>query len=222
MAISIQDAVLSVVQSELLDPSPGVYWPQAELIAYYNIGITAIIAANQESLSKTIVFSLVAGVEQTLPADAVRFGKLMSNVPYLGLKRTGILEVSAEAMQDASPDWYSKAPTQYVRHCIPYPAEVEPLRFRVDPPNNGNGSAYLMYYYAPPDATAVTDPFGLTEAYREAMQHYIMYCALMKNSSKQDPQRAASELSAFRTSIGLKEAADTKAAPALGTNRTSE
>lgn len=221
MAITIQDAVLTVVQSELLDPG-GVYWTSPELVAYYNIGITAIIAANQEAITQTVVFELVAGVEQTLPADGVRFMKLTSNVPYAGLKRSGIVETSAEAMLDAAPDWYSKVPTKYVRHCIPYPAELEPLRFRVDPPNDGTGQAYLMYSYAPPDATSSTDNFGLTEAYREAMQHFIMYCALMKNSSKADPNRAASELSAFRACIGAKEQADTKAAPALGTTRTSE
>lgn len=220
MPITIAAAFMDEVRDTLEDPEPGSYWTDAELIGYYNSGITAIIAANQEAISKTVTFPLAAGVEQKLPDDAVRFGKLMSNLPYVGLKRTGIIEVSAEAMQDASPDWYGKAPTRYVRHCIPYPAEVEPLRFRIDPPNDGTGQAYLMYFYAPPDATAVTDPFGLTEAYRSAAYHYVVSKALGKGNK--DFARSQYHLVQFYQDIGLKQAADTKAAPALGTNRTSE
>lgn len=224
MAISIQDAVLTAVRSILLDPlvsGDGTYWTNEELLSYYNIGITRIIAAMQESLTKTVVLNLVAGVEQTLPADGVRVLKIMSNVPYAGLKRAGIYETSAEAVQDAG-DWYGKPPTKYVRQVVMYDPDVEALRYRVDPPNDGTGQVIGLYAYAPPDATAVTDDFGLTEAYRDAMENYILGSAFQKNSSKMDLPRASFYMQAFNASVGIKEMADQKTATKPGSAKTTE
>lgn len=226
MAISIQDAVLTAARSILLDPivSPatdGVFWTDAELLSYYNIGITRIIAALQESLTKTVTLDLVLGVEQTLPADAVRILKVVSNVPYAGLKRAGITEVSAEALQD-SGDWYGLPPTKYVRHAVMYDPDVEALRWRCFPPNDGTGQVIGTYAYAPPEATATTDDFGLTEAYRDAMLNYILGSAFMKNSSKQDLPRSQFLMTLFNASVGIKEQADQKSATRPGTAKTSE
>lgn len=224
MTISIQDAVLTAVRSILLDPlvsGDGTYWTNAELLSYYNIGITRIIAALQESLTKTVALDLVAGVEQTLPADGVRILKVMSNVPYAGLKRAGIIEVSAEALQDAG-DWYGKPPTKYVRHVVMYDPDVEALRYRVDPPNDGTGQVMGLYAYAPPEATAVTDDFGLTEAYRDPMKNYILGTAFEKQSSKMDLPRATFYMQAFNAGVGIKEQADQKTATRAGTAKTTE
>lgn len=226
MTISIQDAVLTAARSILLDPivSPatdGVYWTNAEMLAYYNILITGIISALQESLTKTVVLDLVAGVEQTLPDDGVRVLKITANVPYAGLKRAQIYETSAEALNDAG-DWYGKVPTRFVREVVFYDPEVEALRYRVNPPNDGTGQVYGTYAYAPAEATDPSDPFGLTEAYRLPMLNGIVGMALQKNSSKQDLPRAQWYMGQFNQGVGIKEQADQKTATKPGTNKTGE
>lgn len=218
MAISLTDAFMAEVRATLQDPAPGSYWPDPELVGYYNVFVTAVISEHPDALTKTVQFPLAAGVDQVLPDDAVQLLRIPSNVPYAGLKRPGIIQVTAEALQDAAPDWYGKPPTQYVRHVIP--DKHDPLRFQVDPPNDGNGIVFLSYSFAPPEATAVTDDFGLTEAYRKAAYHAVVAQALAKGNK--DFERSKYHFAQFDQAVGIKIQAQAATQAKVGTDQTTE
>lgn len=178
MAISIAQAFLNSVRSTLLDPN-GQYWTDSELISYYNVFVTTAISEYPTLLTKTVPFALAAGVEQKLPADGVMFLRAPANVTG-----EGIIETTAEAMQDADPTWYKRPPAPIVKHVMP--DRNDPLVFRVWPPNDGTGQIYVNYSYAPNDAVLPTDNFTLTEAYRDSARNAVLAMAYAKSTDRQD------------------------------------
>lgn len=201
MALTINQAVMSEVQTILLDPT-GVYWTPTYLLAAYNIVITAIIRDNPNALTQiNSSFALAAGVDQSIPlANGVQYIRMPANT----VSGRGIRPVSADDMMNSDINWYAGPQTTDVRHVIIDP--LDPLKFRVWPPNNGQGQVNLQYAYAPPDATATnfSDPFGLTEAYRIDVRNGILGMAYALNTDRQDLQKAEAYLN--RLSGGVQSA----------------
>lgn len=210
MAITIANAFMNAVRYELNDNGTTKQWSDAELLSYYNIFVTAVISEYPRALTKTIQWALAAGVEQrleTVPAaDAVSFIRMPANATGEGIE-----QVTAEAMQDSDPNWYAAPPTKVVQCVIPDPDEV--LACRVYPPNDGTGVVNQTYSYAPPDATAVTDNFTLTEAWRLAAMHAVLGCALLKNTPRGDRAKSAFHFGQFDAAVSKKVQADVATKP---------
>lgn len=207
MAITIAAAFMNAVRTALNDTAAVQYWPDSELLGYYNLFRTAVLSEYPNALTKTVAQSLVAGVEQTIPpGDGVTFLRIPANVTG-----EGISNVSAEAMFDADPDWYAAPPTSVVEHIIPNPSD--PLRYRVYPPNDGTGQAWTDYGFDVADATAVTQPFGLTEAYRMAAFHCVMALALLKNTPRGDRTKAAFHFQQFDAKVSQRIQAEVAEKP---------
>lgn len=209
MAISISSAVLNAVRTALNDTGTTKYWDDCELIRYYNLFVSAVLSEYPNALTKTIKFQPVAGVEQRLPCDGVTFIRCPANDDCTG--GNGIFEVSAEAMMDADPDWYSLPKSPVVQSVIPDPKD--PLRFRLYPPNDGNGVVLLDYSYKPADATAVTDEFVLSAAYRMGAFHCILGCAWLKNTPRGDRTKSAFHFSQFDQKVALRVQGELGAKP---------
>jgi len=214
MALSIAQAFMDGVRATLLDPN-GVYWTDAELVGYYNLFVTVAIGEKPDALTESVQFDLAAGVDQVLPAEGVQFLRAPANV-----NGPAITQVSPEAMQEADPDWYRAVPTALVRHVIP--DERDPLRFRVWPPNDGTGSIWVSLAYAPDDAAATSDPFTLTEAYREPARNCVLAMAYAKNTDRGDPQKSAFYYNLLDQRIAQKIRAQMAAQARVGTPQTSE
>lgn len=214
MALSLADAFMTGVQSTLLDPNER-YWTQTDLLGYYNLFVTVAIGEKPDALTQTATFSVAAGVDQILPADGVQFIRAPANV-----SGEGIIQVTPEAMQDADPSWYMQPQTSVVKHVIV--DERDPLKFRVYPPNDGTGSIWVTYAYAPNDATAFTDNFTLTEAYREPARNAVLAMAYAKNTDRGDVQKSAYYYGLLDKRISQKIQAQQELQSKVGSTQTSE
>lgn len=214
MALSIADAFLTGVQSTLLDPA-GNYWSESELIGYYNLFVTVAIGEKPDALTKVTAFALASGVEQVLPADGVQFIRAPANTTG-----EGVTQVSPTALQDADPYWYMQPPAKLVLHVMP--DDRDPLHFRVYPPNDGTGSLQVTYAYAPNDATASTDSFTLTEAYREPARNAVLAMAYAKNTERGDIAKSNFYYNLLDKRIAQKIQAQAQLQAQVGTPRTSE
>lgn len=201
MAISIANAFMNSVRYELNDNGATKQWSDTELLGYYNLFRTAVLSEYPNALTKPATFNCAAGVDQVLAADGVTYIRVPSNA-----SGEGISQVSAEAMYDADPNWYGAPPTKIVEHVIPDPKDT--LRFRVYPPNDGTGVLNISYGYDVTDATAVTDNFGLTEAYRMAAFHCVLACALFKNTPRQDIAKSQMHFGLFDQKIAARVQAE--------------
>lgn len=214
MALSLNDAFLTGVRATLLDPT-GVYWSESELVGYYNLFVVIAIGENPTALTKSVPFSLAAGVDQVLPSDAVQFLRSPSNV-----NGPGISQVTGDAMQDADPYWYQQPPTSLVKHVVP--DERDPLRFRVWPPNSGTGAIFVSYAYAPNDAVDGTSDFTLTEAYRAPARDAVLGMAYAKNTDRGDLQKSAFHFSRLDQGIASQLQATARTMARIATPNTSE
>lgn len=214
MALTIAQAVMNEVQAILLDPN-GKYWTSTYLVNAYNIVVTAIIGENPNALTKVVDFTLAAGVDQRCPSDATQFLRMPANV-----NGPNIRQVTAESLSEDDDDWYSKPPSPIVRHVIP--DALDPLLFRVDPPNDGTGQTKLHYAFAPPDATALSDTFGLTEAYRIDVRNGVLGMAYALNTDRQDLPKSQFYLGQLDKNVATKIRAQDALAARVGTPQTTE
>jgi len=221
MTISVMDAVITPCRNILLDAivppaTDGRYWKNAELLQYYNMFVTVAIGENPNAMTQQIQFQCAQGVEQVLDSSAVQFLKAPANV----VSGRGITEVTAEAMQDGDPDWYSAPQTTDVVHVIPDPRDLR--RFRVWPPNNGAGLIFLNEAYAPDDVTDPSQPFSLTEAYRNPAIACVLGMAFAKNTDRGDIQKSQYWFGMMDQRIAIKVKAEMQAQDMTGSKVTSE
>lgn len=176
----LASVVITRARSTLLDPSPGVYWTDAELISYLNGGTSYIVGLKPDAYVITGAVPLVAGINQALPAGGVQFMDALMNTT----SKVAIIKRDLAKLSQANPGWSSQTAT--VDAAIALPDARDPTRFRVSPPNTGAGNILATYGAVPPALAATTDTILLSDIYETALWAFVVGSAYAKNSAKGD------------------------------------
>lgn len=172
--------IITRARNTLIDPAPGTYWTDAELIDYLNGGITFVVGLKPDAYVITGPIPLVAGINQSLPSGGVQALQGLINVA----SNKGILTRNLEKFTHANTAWATATPAVDVNYF--FPDNRDPTRFRVSPPNTGAGSMLAMYCAVPTPIAVTTDVIPISDVYQTALWAFVVGSAFAKNSSKQD------------------------------------
>ena len=199
--LKVQD-VITRVRELLGDKDPGgLQWLDAELLMWFNEGALEVNRLRPESSADTVAKSLVAGTQQTLPADGVA----MLMVDYNGTSVTPgrvCRIINRRQLDETQPDWHTQTKKKEVVWVMV--SDANPQVFWVYPPNDGTGQLTITYSKLPTKVTAFTDTMPISDSFVAPLVDYICFRAYLKQlESKESQARAADHRKLFENSMGI-------------------
>ncbi len=184
MALLVSD-ILTPVQDTLLDPAPGVYWPNAELVRYANMFLRFVCPLMPQLYTQRSYVTLVAGSDQALPADGHTFldAYFAANgqavfVMNMDVVKHGKFANLAQMTANANPKVVCADPR-------------DPRRYHVFPKNTGAASALEILYGAfPTPIAALGDTWPLSDETQDPAYWYITNLAYRKQTDRQNLAKA--------------------------------
>ena len=182
----------------LLDPTPGVTWLDAALLAMVNQAERAICSVKPEAYTIKGSISLISGTHQTIPAQGTAILDIYENV--VGKRRVSQVNRS---LLDASNRFWPNATTEVpVQHWTADPRD--PTKFEVTPPNDGTGAVIALYGLTPPAIAAVGTAINLPDIYEMVIQAFVLAKAYAENTVRQDLTKASYYEQDWKSLIGLR------------------
>lgn len=220
-------AIMSSAATLLLDEEH-VRWPLAELAAWLDEGVRAIVVVKPSASSVTMTLTLDKGTKQKLPDDAsiLQLLDIIRNVEGInGAAGRAIRSASRAELDSNQPRWHDPA-------YVPFRKEVRqfvfdeglPREFFVYPGNDGTGQIDAAVAKLPAtiverhegDETSLATwelVVGIADQYQPALLDYVMYRAFSKEDPAASPQRAVTHYQAFATAIGLRSQVESSTSP---------
>lgn len=182
MGTILASAIITSVRRVLLDPSPGVTWSDATLLAMLNRAERlAVLVKHEVNPVRDTSLPLVAGYVQALPANAVGMIQVYANA--VGQKRR-ISQVDAE-LQDAASIYYPAATQeQEVQHWTTDPRN--PNQFEVFPPNDGTGEIDCLYGATPAEIASTAGAINLNDMYEQVLVDIVCSFAYAEDTTRKD------------------------------------
>lgn len=172
---------------DVLHDTDGIRWLDAEMLRWVADGQREAVALNPSLYTKTIVFTLVAGVTQSLAAvtDFVGLVAVSKNVAADGVTPGRVVTMIDERLMEAlDPLWQAAAPASTVIHAMYDPARR--YQFRVQPPAVAGGKVEVIYGATPPEVVSVTDTLALRDNCLPMLVDYVVFRAISKDSEVAD------------------------------------
>jgi hypothetical protein len=193
--------VIAGARKLLVDPT-GVRWPDADLLGWVGEAQLQVIAVRPDSNSKRADLTLVAGVEQSIPADGTRLLSVLQNVGG-----RVITLISRNELNSIDVNWPMASPRTAQRHYM-FDADT-PKVFEVWPPAIAGSKARIAYAAVPAEVAATTDDLTLDDIYLPSLTDWVCYRAYETDSDDpSDVSRAANHLAAFMQALTGKSQSD--------------
>lgn len=189
--MSINATALLRRASILLQDSGFDRWQEDELLDWASDGQREYVRLQPDAYVRNVDFTLKAGAQQQLPADAAALVEVIRN-------KSGnpVREVARRALDSQIRDWTSpgRAKPVVVHYCY---SKANPKVFQVYPPSPGGNVVEMAYHAIPADltpaATLVVDDSAVP-----ALLDYLMFRALSKDDEfAADSTGAAMHYKAF-------------------------
>lgn len=207
-------SVIRAAQSTLQDAG-AVRWLLPELLGYLNAGVREIALQKPTATAETVVFELVSGTKQTLPAG---FHRLLSAIRNVDGGRA-VTPVVREILDMQIPGWHSTANLPFsktVMHILDDPFDTS--TFHVCPGNNGEGEIEVIASRLPdpipvPNDQIDIDAYSATvpvpDIYQNALVDYVLYRAFSKDINVPGAaQRAPAHYQLFQAALGIRQQTD--------------
>lgn len=198
MGTLVASALILNYRRILLDPSPGVTWLDAALLAMMNQAQRAIVLLKHEAYTVLGPITLVAGTHQTVPAQGVAIFDVYENTA----SKRRVHQVSRGLLDASNRYWPAATPEVDVQEWTADPRD--PKRFAVTPPNDATGSVQGLYSMTPPDIATVGDVITLDDIYEMPIQSFVLARAYGENSTRQDLAKSAAYDTDWKQLIGAK------------------
>lgn len=150
----LAQAVLDIAEGFLQDVGND-RWSAADLLTYLNLGRLDLCELRPEIYAARQTVTLVAGVEQSIPATSGRFLGPVCNVSSTGAFGRSVTNVVAEEVDAADRDWRSARPGTKVKHTMF--RETSPRIFEVYPPVQAGTKLRIETSEIPTDVIATDD-----------------------------------------------------------------
>lgn len=203
MATTAQ-SIIALAQELLLDKQ-GVRWPATELVAHLNDGQRAVVELRPDATAKDETLTLVAGVSQTIPAEANSLIEIVRNV---GGKQRPVRQVVRNTIDAVDPAWYSSQPKGEVLHFMT--DARQPRQFDVYPPVLAGTKVLAILSMTPTDvpqpsgvdSSTVTGHISLGDTFKNALLHFVLFRAFAKDAEVGSAASSASHYQLFKTCLG--------------------
>lgn len=200
--------ILDSVAGTLLDRTHRT-WTFADLLGYLNEGLRATAFVKADMYTVQAYVPLVAGVLQELPADGIAFMDATRNE----VGGRVVTQVDEGLLEEANRFWPNATQQAEVEHFTADPRN--PRRFRVFPPNDGDGSIEVLYGAVPPELnyTDGSDEIPVADSYQNVLTNFVLAKAYTKNSKRQDLAKASWHTQQWAAALGLKSQSQVAVAP---------
>ncbi len=209
--------ILQRVRETLVDPN-GELFTDAEGYDMISRALVAVCTIKNDAYRVVRDIPLVAGYVQTLPlalvsgTDVPEIGLAVFEI-YANVDGPAINQVGRELLNAANPDWTISTPTSEVVEWI---TDVrDPIRFLVNPPNDGTGAVKALYGAIPQPVTQSTDPIVTSALYDERLYEYVLSLAYAKDTKRKDLTKSLQYRQLFNQGLGLRTASQAQVAPEL-------
>lgn len=209
MAI-LASSILASARVILLDPSPGDWFTDAELLALLNFSERKVLLVRPELYPVRRVITLAAGNAQTLAAGDTVLLDIYNNVS--GGRRATL--TSRALLEQLNNFWPADTATVEVQHWTHDPRTKR--MFDVYPPNTGTGQLNALVGAVPTALSATSDPIHLDDIYESVLLYYVLSEAYSANSVKRDMDKSTFYEGRANALLGINGAAGAALAPKLG------
>lgn len=210
MGTILASAIITSVRRILLDPTPGVTWTDANLLAMINEGERAFVNVKREIYPLRAAITLVAGTKQTLPTGGVAFMEAYDNA--VSGRRCTL--VNRELMDAAARFFPIATQTVDAEHYMK--DDRDPTRFDVVPPNSGTGSLNILYGAVPTAIAAVGSVINLADVYEGALIAFVLAKAYAENTTRQDLTKSGAYTQEWKSLLGMGTQSQVAVSPKVG------
>ncbi|MBO9492227.1 hypothetical protein J7384_17835 [Endozoicomonas sp. G2_1] len=186
----------------------GVRWGFQEFLNWINEAHLQVVNKRPDAKVVTASFSCQRGTLQELPANAIRFGKVIRNMD--GRKRA-ITAINVEWLDEQVEYWHDD--TNVVSEAQHYVYDnTDPTRFYLYPPVANGTNVLASYTVAPSKITILdadidtsTQTIHLDDTYAPAILDWVLYRAYSKDTQYAgNGSRAQGHYQAFYHGLGIK------------------
>lgn len=178
----------------LLQDEANVRWGEDELLRWINDGQREAVTINPAACTKARTVSMSAGVRQELPGDVILLVEVISNGDGAAVQ-----QVDKQVLDERRPQWQNERQSPAPRHYAYDPKDAK--AFYVYPPNDGNGSADLLYMGIPAPIESLAGEVELDDSYVSALVDYAAYRALSKDAEYTAGSMAGSYYERFHAAV---------------------
>lgn len=209
MAI-LASAIITSARGILLDPSPGDWFTDAELLALLNFAERKVLLVRPELYPARKTISMVAGNSQSLAAGDTVLLDIFNNV----VSKRRATPTSRAMLENLNNFWPNDTATVEVQHWTHDPRTKR--MFDVYPPNDGTGALNALVGSTPTPLAATSDAIHLEDIYESVLLYYVLSEAFSANSVKQDLQKSTFYEGRANALLGVNGSASAALAPKLG------
>ena len=197
--------------SETLQDEGAVRWTQAELMRHLYDGVQALITARPDAYTTTASFTPVAGVRQTLPAEAVSLVEVLNNT---ATNKRAVVKISQPLLEAFNRDWMGTTPAAIATNYM-YDLRT-PRTWYIYPPATGDGSVDLVYSTYPAEVTSGAGTYDLSPQWQTPLLAYVLGRAYAKDAEYGgNTAMSTAYMSAFAKDLAGQAAAVAAIAPKL-------
>ncbi|WWT39857.1 hypothetical protein [Microcystis phage Mwe-JY25] len=215
----------------LLQDDDHVRWPLAELAAWIDDAIRAIVLAKPNSAPIDIALPLQAGTMQTIPQTGtptpqalISLTRNLRQATPVRLAGRAIAATNRLSLDGRAPHWHDERRVPREKEVRQFYADpMDPLRFWVYPGNDGTGLVEAIVSAIPAPIAPLAGATGLA-AYETALPmlrdqfatpilDYVCFRAQSKDDVAANAGRAAVHYQSFATAIGVQAQAEASAQP---------
>jgi hypothetical protein len=207
MALTAAD-IVDDVRGILIDDD-FTEWTDQDLLGFVTDAGRLLSNFKPDAYTKREPVPLVAGTEQTLPADGIAILDADENEA----SRRAVTMVDKELLDTENRFWPAGTRQRDVHHWCADPRD--PRRFTVTPPNDGTGSLVMVYGAAPPALTSTSDPIVYVDTYKYPLTCFALHRAYAEQSRKGDSAKSQQWLANGLQALGIRSAAQVQVAPKL-------
>jgi hypothetical protein len=194
-----------IAVNQQLQDTLAITYPYANLLPYLNLGIQEIINLKPDAYPVTENLDLVTGPIQALGTDQISIIDVICNMGTGSTVGGVIRSIDKMAMDNLLPDWMTH-PTSTEVIFVVLDAR-DPKTFYTYPPVASNTlKLRAVVAEAADQLTAITDTFPLDASYKPATVDYIVYRALIEETTVPNAiNKAQVFFNKFLQDLGLKQ-----------------
>jgi hypothetical protein len=200
MTITAQDVLTRA--GKVLNDDAQVRWTLDELLLWVTDALREIATRKPVALSRTGVWTLVAGTRQAIPPDSIRLIDMTRNMASDGVTPGYSIQPALRGELDAqAPDWHMSRASTRIKHVI-YDPDTDPLHFFVYPPAVDGVKVEVVDCQSPTPVTDKDAVLPVKDQYISAVVSFVLYRALSRESEDASGNLAAAHYSAFVGALG--------------------
>lgn len=197
--------------SKRLQDIGAVRWTVAGLLEDLHEGRLDMCSLRPELYAERETLTLVAGVEQAIPADGSRYLGPICNVSAAGVQGRSVRSIEMEELDAIDPNWRSTRQATKVVHTLF--DEQTPRMFDVYPPVVV-GTKLRVSYAAIPAATLTSTELTQEGEFAPALVDYLLYASLVQDQDiPQSAQMAQAHYGMYLQKLGATKRSGLLASP---------